>query len=273
MYLSKISGRNQSLADKILNKNSDMMYAGIVSGNNVGEIWADDASNPAFCMVWSDYLEGFHFMESSCTHINMAKLRDFIESTILPFLKSKNINNFEFSCDIKEWVPIICGMLSDCKINKSKEYVYKLTGKDKPSTGTTPPAGYEVSDLTCDKVESMENYQEIKSDIIKTWGSMTKFKDLGKGVIATQGNSICGLALTRFLFENIYSIGVETYDPHKQKGLASYLSKVLFDQLISQNANIWWDCMESNIASQKIALNAGLTFDHEYDILWFDLNE
>ena len=254
MYLSKISGRNQYLADKIVNKNSDMMYAGIVSGNNVGEIWADDLSNPAFGMVWSDYLEGFHFMGSSCAHINMAKLRAFIDGTILLFLKNKNINYFEFSCDHKEWIRIICEMLSGYKMSKGKQRVYKLLNKNDLNKNITLPTGYNIFDMReIEKFKHMDNYEKIESDIIKVWGSIAKFVELGKGFAAIQGTSICGFASTHFMYNNTYSIGVETYDPHKQKGVSSYLSKVLFEQLVNQDANIWWDCMESNIASQKTA--------------------
>ena len=57
MYLSQILQRNQDIADKIVNPNSDMMYAGVVSGNNVGMMWADDIFDPAFCVVWSEHLK------------------------------------------------------------------------------------------------------------------------------------------------------------------------------------------------------------------------
>ena len=102
---------------------------------------------------------------------------------------------------------------------------------------------------------------------------MTKFLEFGKGFVATQGNNICSIALTRFLYNDVHSIGTETYDPHKKKGLSTFLSMTLFNCIVSHGADIWWDCMESNIASQKTALKTGLIFDYEYEIAWFNLND
>ena len=277
MYLQLIPHRNQSLADKIITPNSDIMYAGIVSGNNVGEIWADDVSNPAFCMVWSEYLEGFHFMGSRCDHINIAELQNFIENTIIQFLKSKNIRYFEFSCDSKAWMPIICEMLSSRKLSKAKQYVYTLARKSELNTDIMPPVGYDVFEINehfvNNRFKHMENYEIIKSDIINVWGSVSKFLECGKGFAAVQNDSICSIALTRFLYNDIHSIGAETYDPHKKKGLSAYLSMALFKDIIRHGANIWWDCMESNVASQKTAQKTGLIFDYEYEIAWFNLND
>ena len=275
MYLHRISQQDKSLAEKIVNVNSDMMYAGIVSGNNAGEIWADDILNPAFCMIWSEYLEGFHFMGSRYDHIDMTKLQTFIQGTIIQFLKSKNIDYFEFSCDSKAWMPMICEMLSGHELSRAKQYVYKLANKSKLNIDIMLPVGYDVFEINenfVDKFEHMENYEEIQCDIIKVWGSMTKFTELGKGYVATRNNSICSIALTRFFYKDIHSIGVETYDPHKKKGLSAFLSMILFKDIIGNGENIWWDCMESNIASQRTAEKVGLTFDYEYEIAWFDLN-
>ena len=276
MYLKRIPQRNQSLADKIIKENSDMMYAGIVSGNNVGEIWADDIFNPNFCMVWSEYLEGFHFMGNCCDHIDTGELLVFIENTIIQFLKSKDIRYFEFSCDTKTWMPIICEMFSNHDLGKGKQYVYKSAHKGKLNSHIMLPAGYDVLEIgkifVDNKFELMENYKAIQSDIIKVWGSIAKFLKFGKGFIAIQDNGICSFTLTRYLYKDIYSIGTETYAPHQRKGLSAYLSMILFNHIINRGANIWWDCMESNVASQKTAQKTGLIFDNEYEIAWFDLN-
>jgi len=121
IYLAQ---RNQFLADRIVNENSDMMYAGIVSGNNAGTVWADDLSSPDFCIAWSDFLEGFHFMGSH-NKINKTDLIEFIDNTAKRFLLEKNINSFEFSCDSNELHQIICEIFSNrcCQVFLSKKYL------------------------------------------------------------------------------------------------------------------------------------------------------
>jgi len=264
------SQRNQLLTDKIVHANSDMMYAGVVVGNNTGEVWVDDNANPGFCMVWSEYLEGFHFMGSRCSHVNGLELKAFIESIIIPFLKSKGINSFEFSCDHKAWMPIICEMLSPREVNKSKQYVYKLAAKSRINTELALPAGYEVLEISggfsSGVSVAIQNYEVIFSEIEKAWGSAAKFLERGKGFVAVQDNVICGFASTHFLYDNTYSFGTETYGPHKRKGLSSFLSMKLADEVTSKGANVRWDCMESNVASQKTAKKVGLVFSYEYEI-------
>jgi len=247
------------------------MYSGIVAGNNNGNVWVDNISNPAFCMVWSEYLEGFHFMGSRCNHINKLELQAFIEDTIIPFLSAKGISCFEFSCDFRNWMPIICEMLPKFEIKKNKQHVYRLANKNNINTGLTLPGGYELLSLASDSVAKTENYEIIKIDLEKAWGNINNFLRFGKGFAAIKNNQICSFTSTHFLYNNIFSFGTETYYPHKKKGLSGFLSVTLLNSIINQGADIWWDCMESNIASQKTAQKVGLTFDHEYEVGWFKL--
>ena len=274
MNLRQISG-NQSLADKIVNTNSDMMYAGVVAGNNNGVIWADDIFKPAFCMVWSEHLEGFHFMGSCYSHINKDELRAFIDSIIIGFLKNKNIQDFEFSCDSQNWFPFVCEVLSNREISSYKQYVYKLTDAKNMSQDIVSPVGYDVfeinKDFLCGKVKSIENPEMVQVDIEKTWGSIPNYIEHGMGFIAIQNNRICSFTTSHFKYNDIYSIGTETLEPHRKKGLSSFLSVQLFNSIIKANGKIWWDCSADNVASQKTARKTGLTFSHKYEVLWFKI--
>ena len=53
----------------------------------------------------------------------------FVQSSILPFLRSNNINFFEFSADTDDWYPLIFAALKDKKIEESIQFVYKNNGK------------------------------------------------------------------------------------------------------------------------------------------------
>ena len=276
IMLKKLLHGSRHLADMIVNKDSDMMYAGVVSGNNTGEIWVDDISNPAFCVVWSEHLGGFHFMGSRHPKISKPELAAFVENTLIPFLKDKELSYCEFSCDSQEWAPFVVDALSKYKVDKSKQFVYKLHDKNSIDKNVSCPIGYDIFKLNesfvYDKLMSLENSEVIIDDIKKTWESLDKFIKLGKGYAAIQSSRICSFAITRFLYTDIYSIGTETLDPHKQKGLSGFLSMSLINDIANQGANIWWDCMEDNIASQKTAVKIGLAFEHEYEIFWFNIS-
>ena len=174
-----------------------------------------------------------------------------------------------------EWTPFILEIFSKYRIKNSKQYVYKLPHKDSINLKISRPLGYDVFEINNSFVNNelmmMENRDVIFTKIEKTWACMDKFIEYGKGFVATQNNKICGFSKTGTLYKNVYSIGVETFEPHRQKGLSSFLSMSLISNIVNQGASVWWDCMESNIASQRTAQKVGLTFDHEYEIFWFDI--
>ena len=277
MCLYKTTFKNQQLAEKIIKPHSDMSFAGILCGNNTGEVWVDDFSEPSFCLVWSEFLNGFCFMGSKPNHMDVSQFRTFINNTIIPFLADRNLDYFEFSCESSEWLSLICDSMPNLELKQSKQFVYKLMKKEDINMSLTLPDSYYLleidSNFINDTLKSIKNGETIRTEITKSWDSIEKFLKNGKGFAAMKDNEICGFAMTYFRYKDTYSIGVETFENFKQKGLSAFLSAVLFGSILNDNdnANIRWDCMESNIASQKTAMKAGLTFDHEYPVYWFDI--
>ena len=275
MGLFQIAERNHNLADKIVRPNSDIMYAGIVSGNNVGVVWADDVFCPVFCIIWSEHLKGFHFMGRDYKHVNKEDLKKFIDSTLIPFLRNINLRDFEFSCDSPELIPFVCDIFLDFDLKRYKQYVYKLEKVKDINNEIVAPVGYEVyninEDFIYNKLKNIKNPEVVQSDIDENWGSVSNFIKHGKGFIAAKDNMICSLVMTRFLYNGTHCIGTETFASHKNKGLASALAVSIFNGIVKDGGSIWWDCSADNIASQKTACKAGLVFSHEYEVFWFKL--
>lgn len=274
MYICKLEYRNQDLVNKIANKNSDMSFMGVLSGNNIGEVWVNDMSNPTFVLVWSEYLGGFQFMGTSYDDINVLGFRSFIDNSIHTFLKDKEISFFEFSCDSEEMLPFVLKLLSHYEVKREWQYVYRLDHEALYNEDIPFPNGFEYLEINADflsnTIKNYINYEKIQSEIYTSWYSIDAFLQFGKGFIAIKNNEICSFALTHFRYKDSYSIGIETYDPYKKKGLSSSLVKLLINRIVEQSGNVWWDCMESNIASQKTALKSGLVYDHKYECCWFN---
>ncbi|MDR2571301.1 MAG: GNAT family N-acetyltransferase [Oscillospiraceae bacterium] len=275
MYLTQHEFRKQHFIDKIINNDSDMSFAAVVAGNNIGEVWVDDLLNPSFAIVWSEYLGGFSFMGTSYNNIDPTRLRGFINDTVIAFLKSKGIDSFEFSCDKKSWLPFILNCLSGYSIRCEEQFVYGLDKNIVHNNLFLSTSEYSYIEITPDtlkdEINKLINVDILQNEINKAWYSIDVFLRNGKGFIAIKDNEICSFALTHFRYNNTFSIGVETFDPHKQKGLSSNLTKLLIKCLCEHKGNIWWDCMESNIASQKTAQKAGLLFRYKYTVCWFDI--
>ncbi|BBH18906.1 hypothetical protein Back11_02510 [Paenibacillus baekrokdamisoli] len=76
------------------------------------------------------------------------------------------------------------------------------------------------------------------------------------------------VALTKF--NSTHAIGVETLEDYKRQGLSSSLVNLLLKKFNEKNIASWWDCIESNIASQKTAEKAGLIKANHYKINGFN---
>ena len=122
------------------------------------------------------------------------------------------------------------------------------------------------------KNNTLVSNPEFLVDYIKDfWNSVEKYLSLGYGYAATCENKIVSFSITSFSYKNIFAIGIETLEPYRRNGLASTLTKILLKTLYGKGYDVWWDCMESNIASQMTAKSAGLVFDHKYRLCGFDI--
>lgn len=88
-----------ALAKKLIRPYSDRMFAGIVAGNNAGCIWVDREADARSGLVWSEGLECFQFMGCSDNSEFNGETADFVNRTVLDFLRKKGIQYFEYSAD------------------------------------------------------------------------------------------------------------------------------------------------------------------------------
>jgi RimJ/RimL family protein N-acetyltransferase len=264
----RIRERNEWLASKLLTPKSDKMFAGVVVGNNPGEVWVDDETNPSTALVWSEGLEGFNFMGKA---VFTQTLGTFIEQEIVPFLQKKGLNEFEFSCDSEEWIASIHEAFTDKKIDGNVQYVYQ-------SDWTIPAK--EVEDIRHFKLveidenlltnEDKKNLDFMIRYITTYWDSVERFLEKGYGyVVLTEEGEAVSIAISSAVYGTTHAVGIETVEAYRKRGLSGALTTLIVNKLRDNDLPVWWDCMESNIASQKTAEKAGLVRTHPYNVYWF----
>ncbi len=271
----EIQNMDQNLAGKLLHEHSDMMFAGVVAGNNSGRVWVDDPADPGLAIVWSDGLQDFYFMGSCIDSTNIGQLKSFIDGPLINFLKAKRLNYFEFSSDREELYPDIFKILSDREIESNLQFVYKSKPGSQRDGSITFPESYYLHYIDRSFISSITNDLTVKNPeflieyINQFWGSKENFLNLGYGTAAVYENEIVSFTITSALYRQTFSLGVETLKQHRRKGLAAALAKVLQETLYAKGFSVWWDCMDTNTASQKTAESTGLIFDHNYKVCWF----
>jgi RimJ/RimL family protein N-acetyltransferase len=263
----RITNRNKALASQLITETSDKSFAAVAIGNNPGEMWVDDEKSPSSALVWSDGLECFQFMGKSCTLFTEL----FVQEEIIPFLQEKELDFFEFALDSEEWKDVVFHVLRDRKIKTNGQYVYKSdwTSQSKEIKEITD---FTLVEITTHLLENKEiQNPEFMTDYIASyWESLETFFEKGYGYIAlTKENEVASIAIVTDVHEATRIIGVVTNETYRQKGLSSSLTTLLVNLLRVQKLHVWWDCMESNIASQKTAEKAGLVRSHSYDVYWF----
>ncbi|MGZ9586442.1 GNAT family N-acetyltransferase [Paenibacillus marinisediminis] len=271
----RINERNEWLADQLVHDNSDMMFAGVVVGHNPGEVWVDNNSNPSSAIVWSSGLESFNFMgDANNTNFNQS-IEMFIDYEIIPFLKSKELNYFEFSVDSEDWYPAIQQVFGSRKIDESFQYVYKSnmnTSEVLCTDNLEPYRAVEIDEALFLKLNKgeMKNADFLINYVEQYWGTINDYLGKGYGYAAlTKQNEIVSIAVSSFKFHSTHAIGVETLEHYQRQGLSSSLVKLLLQKFNENHIAAWWDCMESNMASQKTAEKAGLYKALRYKINWF----
>lgn len=273
----EVINRDKDLGNKIIQSHSDMMFAGIVFGNNPGRVWVDNLENPSSALVWSDGLECFQFMGCESNQALYKELKTFIENTIINFLKEKKLDYFEFSADTEEWYPLIYNVLSDREIKESWQQLYKSNANSQGNDKVIIPKPYCLHQIDRSFISSIKNGEMVSNPeflidyIEQFWGSVENYLNYGYGYGAIDEGKIVSFAITSFLYNTTFTIGVETLEQHRRKGLASTLVNILLKELYSKGYNIWWDCMDSNIASQRTTKSTGLIFYHKYKVCWFNL--
>lgn len=124
-----------------------------------------------------------------------------------------------------------------------------------------------INNLKC-----LNNPELIIEYIEQFWGTVENYLRMGYGYVAVYDGQIVSFGVTSSIYDKTFSIGVETLEEHRQKGLARLLISKLFNDLYDKGYDIWWDCMDSNLPSQKTAETSGLVLDHKYKVCWFGIS-
>ena len=269
----KVMRRDADLASKIICAGSDMSFAGIVCGSNSGEVWVDSLESPAIAMVWSEHLQCFQWMGSPAGCFPATGLDDFMNDEIPAFAMEKGLDYVEYACDNAQWYTFVLNALPKYSIEESWQLVYKWPLDVNTSDPFAElPSGYQMHRIDAGFLHAIAGGSKVNNPgflldmLIPCWGDQNDFLRLGNGYVAMHEGDIVSVAFTDSRYLDTCTIGVETMEQHRKKGLSSTLAKALIRDLRGQHMNVWWDCMECNTASQKTAEKAGLVFDHRYKV-------
>jgi len=249
-------------------------FSGIIAGESKGELWVDDIVNSRISIVYSYPVGSFAFLGSSINDEEYVKIKEYIKTEIFNFLKKKGIACFEFSVESEHLKPYILKMFEDMAIQSELEYSYRKA--ECIDTGYSLSEGFELRKVNYDFLNKVRNgdygNKAVLTDkILESWVNFDYFLNKSLAFCITYLKRIVAVIVGTARYKNIISIDIETEEEFRQKGLGYALTVEFVNECIKRRLIAQWDCIESNLASRKLAEKAGFKKFRENDVYWFNI--
>ena len=266
----KVEKGNPKWAEQIANEYSCPSFTSVLSGNSSGEIWVDNLENPCFALVYSIPVGGFSILGKFNNQEGYLLFKSFVEGELFRELKANDTSTFEFSVDLISIEEDILKLFDRYDINIEKELTYMREPILKEKTIDKAPNFdfWEVNQKCI--ANDFENKDFMFNRILEAWGSVEDYLKHGTGFIAVMNNKIISIILGTAYYDKKLAIDIETLEEYQNKGIATKLTELLINKCKNKNITAFWNCMKSNLASEKTAVRAGFNYIGERNFFYFD---
>lgn len=242
---------------------------GIAAGNNPGWIFVDDRHNPQTALVFSHGQKGFYFVGKEYNSSFLSKVRNTIVD-LRPRLAVLGVEDFEYSGTSAEWDRVLRETFTTTGTIETQHVYLRSNLKDSP----LPLVGSEspVEEITAELMNRADlDTGFAKRIILEWWESLADFYAQGAGYCVIRDGRIVSLCYTSFVAPGEWELGVDTHKDYRQRGLARLTAAAMLHRCQEQGVSPYWDCMETNTPSRKLAEGLGLTLAFTYPVFWFPL--
>ncbi len=241
-------------------------FSSILANISKGDYWVDNKINPSIAIAYSYCVGGYGILGSS--EIDNKYLENFIADHIFTNLNGRK--SFEFSTENKALKNQLLSIYESKDIKSELEHTYRLSSLVTEDFYLKPI--YKVRKVSKELLQNIthfSNYSLITKRIDKSWYSYNDFFKYSLAYISTFKNEIVGICFGSALYNNFIAVDIETNIKHRQNGIATNLAKSFINDAISRNYTIHWDCVDSNIASRKLAIKLGFDLFKVRPYYWF----
>ncbi|WP_310603993.1 GNAT family N-acetyltransferase [Anaerosporobacter sp.] len=252
----KIEKGNMQIAERLVTFETCPSFSGILCGNSAGKIWVDEIENPHFAIVYSAPVGSFGVLGRVKNDIEYNLLVEFIQNELFQQLKESGETDFEFSADDLELEQRLLKTFEKNKIVQDQE-IYFVYENKKP-TINIPIKNYSFRQVDKECIEEdFKNKEFLMDKIFESWGTAESYLKMGVAFIATNENKIIGIIMGSSNYNDVLPIDIEIIEEYRQLGIASELTKYFLNYCFEQRKVAYWNCITSNIASQRLAEKAG----------------
>lgn len=248
---------------------------GVVQRYNPGCVFVDNKLKPKTAMVWSKAIKGFYFVGDEHNIEFNHSLNSYIDKEITPRSLDLNVENFEFSGTSKKWDITLEHLFEQRNLTRSIQLTYKyknIVGIELPTYNL--PSQYKLMEVKeCLLGDRIKNKNFIGSMILDWWETIEDYLNYGTGYCIVKDNQVVSCCISSCITQNEIGSHIITKDKYRKKGLAKALITQFLHYCKEKNLEPYWDCMESNLGSRKLAEICGYKKDFEYKLYSFPLKQ
>lgn len=249
-------------------------FSGIISQESKGNLWVNDIETPTLAIAESYAVGGFAFLGTYKSKVDFIELKRFLDAKLLPQIKEKGCDYFEFSIESEKIRDNILKIFQDKHLQTEKEFSFRMNAI--PILDQDIPKEYQII-----KVDAMfwkllsdgkyENADFLQDRLLGSWYSFEEFDHKSIAYCTVFENRIVAVIVGTASYKNIIPIDIETEEKHRRKRLAYAMAAEFIADCFEHNYVPQWDCVESNQRSYHMARKLGFEIINENTVYWFDI--
>ncbi len=243
----------------------------IAAGNSPGWVLVDDSEHPQTALVFSRGQEGFYFVGEEDNPAFEAEIWPTIQ-TLLPRLRIIGVNRFEYSGTSLAWDASLERLFAHENCQPSNQYVYMLPSIAEIRFPIHPKdGGFSVKAITKELLEDPGvDSSFLERILLDWWDSLATFLEFGSGYCVICQEKAVALCYTSFVADQQnWELGVDTHSDFRKRGFARTAMGEMLRECQEEGVIPYWDCMETNTPSRRLAEGFGFKVAFIYKVYCF----
>ena len=119
--------------------------------------------------------------------------------------------------------------------------------------------------------EAAEDTEWLQATLTTWWGTLDRFFEYGAGYAAVVNGQAVSCCYTSFAAnDQLWALGVDTQDAHRRRGWARKVTEAMVRLCDDEGITMDWDCMATNVPSQRLAENCGFSRAFTYALFYLE---
>lgn len=221
--------------------------AAILAGVLNGQVWADDADQPAVVLV-SDGEAGY--------------LGGHPDRLSRPAALQALIPAWTYLFPQDNWVPRLSEIWDNPFARRHPRLRFAL---ERPAVDMVLPDGFELVPIDRGNLSRHPELQAFAEDEASGWCSFEDFLDVGVGYVVLHGGRVVSHCLTDCVIGNGAELGVGTDEDLRRLGLGRAAAAAAVNECLRRGiVDVGWHCHTSNAGSIRIAEAVGFRRQQAY---------